>query len=103
LHTTIWLGLIALLLGLPFNAPAWAWGADGHRIVCAIAWDEMRPAIRHQVERVLGEKGRNAFAESCNWADEMRPSRPETAPHHYVHVPRGAAGVDITRDCPLGR
>lgn len=33
--------------------PAHAWGPDGHRIVCAIAWDEMRPKTQQGVFDLL--------------------------------------------------
>lgn len=38
--------------------------------------------------------------ESCLWADDVRPWRKETAPHHYVNVPHGAREIDLARDCP---
>jgi len=36
------------------------------------------------------------------WADEVRPSRPNTAPWHYVNIPGGASGYNAQRDCPRG-
>src|ERR1700753_3431412 len=85
--------LALLLVAASFAAhptPARAWGWDGHRIVCALAWDELTPPIRAKIEPILGAKGRDAFAESCLWADDVRPWRKDTGPWHYVNVPQGA-------------
>lgn len=80
-------------------APAHAWGWDGHRIVCALAWDELTPPLRAKVEGLLEAKGRDAFAESCLWADDVIRWRKETATWHYLNVPQGVAKVDLARDC----
>ena len=84
---------------------AFAWGTDGHRIVCAIAWAEMKPAVREKVEGLLDIRDKAAFADLCNWADEYRGrgGHQETAPWHYVDVPPGAKTVDMHRDCPEPR
>jgi len=88
---------VFLLLLVP--STVFAWGGDGHRIVCAIAWDEMRPSTRSRVEQLLDVKGKEAFADACNWADQYRPQHPETAPWHFVNVPVGSKRVDVGRDC----
>ena len=89
------------LLGASILLPAktFAWGGDGHKIVCAIAWAEMRPGARQQVRQILDIKTREEFADSCNWPDVYRPSHPETAPWHFLNVPHGATRVDLARDC----
>ena len=84
------LSLFALLAPL--------WGADGHQLVCEVAWRHLTPAARTMVQQLrAGEKG--TFAESCTWADRVRPDRPETYNYHFVNIPAGAAGVDLKRDC----
>lgn len=83
--------------GRPQSAAAW--GYDGHRIVCAMAWDLLKPTERAWVEWILDAKGRDAFAESCLWADEFRRWSPETGPLHYVNVPRGTSRLEPPRDC----
>ncbi len=80
-------------------APARAWGWDGHRIVCALAWDELTPPLRTKIENILEARGRDAFAESCLWADDVIRWRKETAPWHYLNVPKGATRIDMARDC----
>ena len=60
---------------------AHAWGPEGHKIVCAVAWDEMRPNTREQVKLMLGVADKEQFADSCNWADAYRDSgHRDTAP-----------------------
>ena len=82
---------------------AFAWGGDGHRIICAVAWDELKPVARKQVQSLLDIQNREQFADLCLWADEHRPSHPETAPWHFVNVPKDSLAVDLTRDCPEPR
>ena len=93
------LGLITLVTATLETAPARAWGWDGHRIVCAMAWDELTPPIRAKISDILEGGGRDAFAESCLWADDVIRWRAETAPWHYLNVPPGATKVDVARDC----
>lgn len=90
--------LLALLSISP--SAARAWGYDGHRIVCAIAWDQLTPAIRAKVSQVLEEDGKDAFVENCLWPDEVRPWRKETALYHYVNVLPGTTTIVLDRDCP---
>ena len=89
--------LILSVMGAP--VPAFAWGADGHRIVCAIAWEELKAPVRKKVEDLLSIKTREEFADTCNWADDYREGHPETAPWHFVNVPLGATTVELDRDC----
>jgi hypothetical protein len=41
---------------------AHAWGGEGHRIICAIAWDEMTPAVRAKALAILAVDTKEAFA-----------------------------------------
>ena len=92
--------LTALGLALTLSPSlAHAWGGDGHRIVCQIAWDELRTATRRQVQGLLDIQTREQFSDLCNWADEYRPSHLNTAPWHFVNVPIGATSVEVGRDC----
>lgn len=97
LPVVLFLSVVIVLTLIPSEVRAW--GGDGHKVVCAIAWDEMRPAARRKVEELLDVKGREAFADSCNWPDAYRPEHPETAPWHFLNVPHGAMRVDLERDC----
>ncbi len=91
--------LVVLLLAGVRPGNALAWGYDGHRIVCAIAWEQMKPEVRAKVSFILEAEGKDAFVENCLWPDEVRPWRKETGPYHYVNVPRGATAFEPARDC----
>jgi hypothetical protein len=52
------------------------------------------------VRQILGPGG--SLAAVSTWADEIRSSRPETAPWHYTDIPLNASAIDPARDCPNG-
>ncbi|MBA0048889.1 S1/P1 nuclease [Mycobacteroides sp. LB1] len=75
---------VALLLA---TAPlAAAWGPQGHNIVGAVADSELTPAVRAEVSRLLAGEANPTLAGVANWADQVRPSRPDTAPWHYADI-----------------
>src|ERR1022692_1386548 len=37
---------------------------------------------------------------ASTWADEIRPSRPQTAPWHYVNIEITSTGYGAASDCP---
>lgn len=103
------LGLGAVLVAGPANGaePALrkaSWSADGHRIVCRIAWNRLTPRTRVTVSRLLGPDGsETAFPDACVWADEIRArlaEEPELArflpytPAHYVNFTPGETRPD---------
>lgn len=66
---------------------AWAWNAAGHRLVAAIAWNEMKPKAREEAARLLRlhpdysrwlaragaeDADRRVFIEASTWPDEIR-------------------------------
>ena len=77
--------LVALCL-LLFAGHALAWNAAGHRLVAAIAWQQMSPASQAQAATILNrhpdherwlEKARSSdpatiFAEAATWPDDIR-------------------------------
>lgn len=89
-----------LLFLLIFSAasPALAWGRDGHRIACIIAWDEPADPVRAGIGALLDLSTKEQFGDSCIWLDRQ----PETAIWHHVFVPPAAKSVDVARDCPSG-
>ncbi|HSF99763.1 MAG TPA: S1/P1 nuclease [Vicinamibacterales bacterium] len=87
---------IAFVLAAP---QASAWGPDGHRIVARIALAHLSPEARQQVDGILDGDPQD-FVEASNWADQVRPDRPETYNWHFVDVPHGIYAFDPARDCP---
>jgi len=105
--------LFALLfVALLRCSSAFAWGCKGHQIVALIAENHLKPNIRAIVKDILdaapidsalnrycGENGLDGFADSSTWADDERTIRPETAPWHYLDIPRGSAKSDVAKFC----
>ena len=90
----------AILLFTLLSSIAFAWGEDGHRIVCQIAFDELTPAAESEVIRLLAlDPDFESFAESCLFADS-----PERIRYldHYMNLPRSARAI-TTADCPLAK
>ena len=81
------------------STSAFARGAEGHRIVAAIAADELTPAASKQVAMLLGADAKAQMIEVSSWADEIRTKQRNTASWHFVDVPIGSDGYSATRDC----
>jgi len=89
---------LAILLLTLLPSIAYAWGEDGHRVVCQIAFDELTPAARTEVNRLLElDADFDSFAESCLFADS--PERIRFL-DHFMNMPRSARAV-TTADCPM--
>lgn len=89
--------IIAVFLLLVFpSTQSFAWGPKGHQIVGDIARNHLTPTTRQNLQALLGNDDLAAIA---NWADEVRPQRPESFGWHFVDIPREAAGFSEERDC----
>ena len=79
--------LCILLLALLLPLPAAAWNSAGHRLIAAVAWDQLDEQTRFAVTELLrqhpdyerwlkndkdGNAGRTAFIEASTWPDEIR-------------------------------
>ncbi|NOX70628.1 MAG: S1/P1 nuclease [Gammaproteobacteria bacterium] len=77
---------------------ALGWGAEGHRTVCQIAYDEMNDRTRLEVDRLIDLDQQFAtFPEACLFADGPPRIR---AIDHYINVPRSFRAI-TTSDCPM--
>ena len=81
-------------------APLCAWGPEGHDLVARIAEAQLTPAVRARVAEILGPGV--TMASVSSWADQIRRTRSETAPWHYIDIPIRQAHLDMARDCPKG-
>jgi hypothetical protein len=93
--------LAALWFACP-SSPARAWGTQGHRIACEIAYRRLSDEGRALVYRLRQGDRDATFAESCMWADRVREAT-GTGAYHYVNIPPAADGFDMDRDCPAPR
>ena len=93
----------ALLAGLVSVSPAHAYGRDGHRIVCDLAYRYLSDEARTEIDRLVAlDPEFSAFREICSWADEVRGStHRHTAPWHYINQDRNDPQVDA-EDCAEG-
>jgi hypothetical protein len=80
---------------------ACAWGVQGHQAVAAVAWQDLKPAARQEVARLLALEPGQTLISVATWADDQRG--PATAPWHYLNCPRGQCQFDAARDCPEGQ
>jgi hypothetical protein len=87
--------LLLLILAPSF---AFAWGETGHRVVCQIAYDELLPDARVELDRLLAlDSDFDNFADSCLFADKPERIRWQD---HFINLPRSSQAV-TTSDCPM--
>ncbi|WP_244982538.1 S1/P1 nuclease [Croceicoccus marinus] len=89
---------IAAMAGaLAASQPAMAWGANGHRIVGAIAQEYLSSQAHAAMLEILGSE---TLAEAGPWPDFMRSDPDEywqktASPWHYVTVPEGESYDEV--------
>lgn len=90
---------LSVLLLAP--VPAAAWGDEGHRIVAAIAYGELRPSVRAKVDAMLAADTdpltAHDFGSEATWADRYRSVHRETASWHFVDIELD--GPDLDQAC----
>lgn len=89
--------VVSLVVIAATRVPATAWGAQGHRLVAAIAEGRLTPVARQNVRWLLDGV---SLAEIATWADAQEDDLRQTSSWHYVNIPATAAGYDRNRDCP---
>jgi hypothetical protein len=89
-----------LFLALSVSLPVFAWGPEGHSLIARMAESQLTPAVHARVMEILGPG--KTMSSVASWADEVRRSRPETGPWHYVDIPIDKPRLDMSRDCPKG-
>ena len=93
----MWRAVIVGLLSVAPLSSAFAWGDEGHRIVCGIAYKEATDQTRARIDALIATDGTfTSFADSCTWPDHPR----QRAEEHYVDLLRYSGSLpDDT--CPL--
>lgn len=76
------------------------WSSEAHKVVCEIAWRRLDDGGRELAAALLSNDSAASFAESCLWADRVkRSTHAYSRAYHYVNIPTGAAGFEMSRDC----
>jgi hypothetical protein len=101
--------IIAFLM---YPCPLQAWGCKGHQVIAFIAEKHLTPEAREFVDKLLRENpadpqlsqycpeaNPDLLAAASTWADNIRRQRTNTAPWHYINVPRGATLQDLPQFC----
>jgi len=105
--------LWTLFLSLLSPIPVLPWGCDGHQAIARIAEKHMTQHALQMANQILqsspvnpglsrfcGSQGLDPMEDASTWADDIRSVRPETAPWHYLDIPRGAVRGAIAESCP---
>lgn len=86
--------------------PVHAWGPLGHRLVALLAWDDLTPATRRQIDALLQGEPDPTLAGIARWADDLRENDPDlgrkTARWHFVNIGEHDCAYEPARDCPGG-
>ncbi len=79
------IALLPVILLLGFPLPAGAWSRWEHQVIAEIASENLTPAARSGVERLLGKDVK--LSSISTWADYIRHYRSPTRPWHYINWP----------------
>lgn len=92
--------IIAMLL-IGWGSSSWAFNFNNHRVICQMAYEQLTPATRLQVDALIKKSPFNNFAEACPWPDSIRNQAEfrHTKAWHYVNVPRSVTEVKVEH-CP---
>jgi hypothetical protein len=73
-----------------------AWGANGHRIVAQICYDNLNPAAKARIDEALGN---NYLAQVANWPDYIKAEKgwDFAKPWHYMTVQPDETAEDVAR------
>ncbi|MFP7722246.1 S1/P1 nuclease [Lysobacter sp. A3-1-A15] len=98
--------LVGALVLCLFAMPALGWGPLGHRLVAALAWDDLDPAVRAEITALLAGEPVPTLPGIASWADDLRANDPDlgrrSAPWHYVNLGELGCRYDAPRACPGG-
>jgi hypothetical protein len=88
--------LLVLFALFPIGSNAWAWGDEGHKVICEIAFRLAQPSTRAEIRKLIGtDEQFNTFSDSCIWPDHPR----QRASEHFVNLPRDSDGLH-SETCP---
>jgi len=83
-----------LLVASVFATDAYAWGDEGHKVVCQIAFDKVKPSTRTAIVKLIQADGEfQSFSDACTWPDHPR----KRAGEHFVNLFRDSSA--LADDC----
>lgn len=86
----------ALVCALFATRESRAFGPVAHAVIARVAYTCLEPNVRARFDTLAqGEE----LGSLSSWADEIREARPDSAPLHYVNIPRQAEHYWPSRDC----
>jgi hypothetical protein len=90
--------LLVLVALLPISSrDAWAWGDQGHKVICEIAFRLVQPNTRAEIQRLIRTDTEfHRFSDSCIWPDHPRKRTAE----HFVNLARDSRGLTPDDTCP---
>jgi hypothetical protein len=75
---------------------AWAWGDQGHKVICEIAVRLVQHRTRAEIQKLISNDERfNSFSDACTWPDHPR----QRASEHFLNLPRDSDGLH-SETCP---
>jgi len=105
--------LLIVVAALAAGPSSWGWGCKGHEIVALVAEAHLTPRasamafkiladgpINPALSRYCKEPNFDPFVDSSTWADDERVIVPDTAPWHFIDIPRGAPKSSMAQYCP---
>ena len=92
--------LLTALLGSLTANPANAWGFEVHRMIAVLAEQQLSPAAKAHVQRLLALEPGATLSSIATWADEIRDRK--TGAWHYVNFENADCAYDAQRYCADG-
>jgi hypothetical protein len=88
--------LLALVVLFAVRSDAWAWGDQGHKVICEIAFRLAQPNTRAEIQKLISNDDQfGTFSDSCTWPDHPR----QRASEHFLNLPRDSDGLH-SGTCP---
>ena len=73
-----------------FSSHTWAWGDEGHKVICEIAFRLVLLSSRAEIPRLIKTDTEfHRFSDSCIWPDHPRKRTAE----HFVNLARDSRGL----------
>jgi S1/P1 Nuclease len=90
------IAVVALLAVIGGTSDCWAWGDQGHKVICEIALRLVQPNTRAEIQKLISNDDRfTSFSDACTWPDHPR----QRASEHFVNLPRDSDGLHA-ETCP---